>query len=42
MRWSKDGCIRLLDGGRGDRRWEWAVLGVNLGYPIVTSGDFVA
>jgi len=30
----------VLDGG-GDRRREGAVLGVNVGRPIVTSGDFV-
>jgi len=33
---SKDGCIRW----GGDRRREWAVLGVNLGRPIVTNGVF--
>jgi len=27
----------VLDGA-GDRRREWAVLGVNVGHPIVTSG----
>jgi len=31
--------MRVLDGG-GDRRREWAVLGVNLGRPIVTNGAF--
>ena len=31
----------VLDGG-GDHRREGAVLGVNLGCPTVTSGDFVA
>ena len=31
----------ILDGG-GYRRWEWAVLGVNVGHPTVTNGDFVA
>jgi len=29
----------LLDGG-GDHRKEGPVLGVNLGHPIVTNGDF--
>ena len=33
----EDGCIIWV----GDRRREWAVLGVNLGRPIVTNGDFV-
>ena len=33
---SRDGCIRW----GGDRRREAAVLGVNLGRPIVTMGDF--
>jgi len=31
----------VLDEG-GDLRREWAVLGVNLGHPIVTNGDIVA
>jgi len=31
----------VLDGD-GDRRREESVLGVNLGHPIVTTGDFVA
>jgi len=31
----------VLDGG-GDRRREGAVLGLNMGRPIVTNGDFVA
>jgi len=31
----------ILDGS-GDRRREGAVLGVNVGHSIVTSGDFVA
>jgi len=31
----------VLDEG-GDRRREWAVLGVNLGRSIVTGGNFVA
>jgi len=35
---SKNGCIRW----RGDRRRGGAVMGMNLGRPIVTNGDFVA
>ena len=35
---SRDWCINW----GGDRRGEGAVLGVNLGYVIVTNGDFVA
>ena len=31
----------VLDGG-GDRRREGAVFGVNLGHPVVISGNFVA
>jgi len=31
----------VLDGG-GDRRWERAVLGVNLWRPIATDGFFIA
>ena len=31
----------VLDGG-GYRLWGKAVLGMNLGHPIVTIGDFVA
>jgi len=31
----------VFDGG-GDRRREGAVLGVNVGHPRVTTGDFVA
>ena len=31
----------VLDEG-GDRRREEAILGVNVGHPIVTNGDFVA
>jgi len=31
----------VLDGGE-DRRREQAVLGENMGHPIVTNGDFVA
>jgi len=30
----------VLNGG-GYRQWEGAVLGLNLGHPIVTNGDFV-
>ena len=33
--------MSVFDGG-GDSRSEGAVLGVNLGHPVVTSGDFVA
>ena len=33
--------MSVLDGG-GDRRREGTVLGVNLGRPIVTNGNFVA
>jgi len=33
--------IGVLDGG-GDRRREGAVLGMNLGHPIVTNEDCVA
>jgi len=36
-----DGERGVLDGG-GYRRREGAVLGVNLGHPTVTNGDFVA
>ena len=35
---SRDGCIRW----GGDRRREGAILGVNLGHPIVTNRDSVA
>jgi len=35
---SSDGCIRR----GGNRRRERAVLGVNSGRPVTTSGDFVA
>jgi len=33
--------MRHIDRG-GDAPWEAAILGVNVGHPIVTSGDFVA
>jgi len=26
----------------GDHPWQWAILGVNVGHPSVTNGDFVA